>query len=171
MLDAHSKIGRQNIQKQHSVFDFVQRAEGVRCQPTGADNSIYDADVYLGEKLIYIMEVKNREYINRSIRERATLRKLSKMGTYLITLKKLEGLRDLAAKKNCPARLYVNLPFDKKILVFQICDEFGRYLFNFKTETTGTFRCCNNFKGKVERVNAFLPINNNPFLTVMNHDA
>lgn len=171
MLDSHTKIGRQNIQQQFWVLEYLKQEHGVDYKPTEKQNEVYDAEVFIGEKLDYIIEIKNRSYINRAAKEKASLSRLSELGSYLITYDKLISLRDKAKEKGCRSILCVNLPFDKKIMMFEISNNNGDFLFDFPVEESRTFKSCNSFRGKVLRKNAFLPINNNPFLKIYAYDS
>lgn len=171
MLDSQTKVGRQNILKQNWVLEYLKKEEGIDYIPTEKKNDVYDAEVFRAEKLIYLIEIKNRSYINRAAKEKATLKRLSELGTYLVSYSKLTDLRDRAKEKGCSSVLCVNLPHDNKIMMFEISNSIGDFLFEFKIEKTETFRSCNNFRGKVFRENAFLPINNNPFLKIYSYDS
>jgi len=92
-LDCDTEEGKKHIQKQNWILRFIEKnSEGVKCTPTGENVCGFDAYVFKNKILHSVIEIKNRPYINRANREFATLEKLKKLGTYLITAEKLDRL-------------------------------------------------------------------------------
>lgn len=171
-LDCDTKEGKKHIQKQNWILRFIEKnSEGVKCTPTGEKICGFDAYVFKNKILHSIIEIKNRPYINRANREFATLEKLKELGTYLITAEKLDVLKAVSKKHKCKSFVVVNLPNDtpRRVLFFQITDWKGRFVIDFSRKTSQTFYSSNDYKGRIERVNAFIPINNNNFLNIVNY--
>lgn len=169
-LDCNTEEGRKHIKKQDWILKVIEKnKKGVKCIPTEEQDCGFDAYIYKNKILSAVIEIKNRPYINRSKKTPATLKSLEQYGTYLITAEKLDILRKESRKNKCKSFVVVNLPNDSKILFFQITDWRGRFVMDFERKTTKTFYSSNNYKGKVDRENAFIPIKNNKYLTISNY--
>jgi hypothetical protein len=88
----------------------------------------------------------------------ASLEDFKKWGSWLITYKKIDGLAWLSNKLCVPAiGLLYSIP-DDTILMWEITNSEGDYLFKFNVEKTVTQETVNG--GTIERENAFLPMKN-----------
>jgi len=62
----------------------------------------------------------------------------------------------------------VNALRDQKLLCFKIANPNGDFICNFNRARTVTKNTCNDYKGEVRRVNAFIPVVNNPSFKYFN---
>lgn len=171
-LDCDTVEGQKHIARQNWILKFIEKnGDKIKCVPTEDKICGFDAFVYKDDILSSVIEIKNRPYINRAQKNYATLRALQQFGTYLITAEKLDVLQRISRQKRCKSFVVVNLPNDspRKLLFFQITDWKGRFVIDFERKTSRTYYSSNDWKGKIDRVNAFIPINNNQFLKVMSY--
>lgn len=171
-FDCDTHEGKKHILKQNWIFKFIEKnGKNIKCEPTQDKSCRFDAFVYKNGFLSSIIEIKNRPYLNREDKQLATLESLYRLRTYLITLEKLEVLQRASRFYDCKSYVVVNLPNDnpRRVLFFQITDETGEYVIDFETKISKTFYSSNDYKGKVNRKNAFIPLHNNKFLTIMDY--
>lgn len=171
-LDCDTKEGQKHIHRQNWIFKFIEKnGKDIRCIPTEDKTCGFDAFIYKDEILSSVVEIKNRPYLNRTNKQVATLSTLEKYGTYLITAQKLEVLKRASRQYCCKSYVVVNLPNDnpRRVLFFQITDYKGRYVIDFEKKVSRTFYSSNDYKGKIDRENAFIPLKNNKFLKILNY--
>ena len=160
-LDRYTTEGQKFIDKEKETAALVADHYAVDIQFATFDAEKFDAYIYKMPNIVSgICEIKTRPYFNRKLKIPCTLDKLTKEG-YLITAEKLYILQAQSRIYNVYSYIFVNLPHDKKILCFKVCDKEGEFLMDFKTDWTPTLYSCNDYKGDTTRLNAFLPIKNN----------
>ena len=158
-LDCNTKRGQKFIESQKETGRLVERLFNVAVQHTADDAEKFDCHIYRGE-LIGLGEIKTRPYFNRRLKTACTLEKLTHEG-YLITAEKLDILSEQSAKLGVTSYLFVNLPNDRKLLVFKVADRLGKFFMDFERKRTTTKYSCNDYKGDTIRENAFIPIEGN----------
>jgi len=158
-LDCNTKKGQKFIRSQRETGMIIEKLFNVVVRHTTDDAEKFDCYIYRGD-LIGLGEIKTRPYFNRKLKTVCTLEKLRQEG-YLITAEKLDILREQSSKLKVTSYVFVNLPNDKKLLVFKIADKLGNFLMDFKRKRTTTKYSCNDYKGDTIRENAFIPIEGN----------
>lgn len=109
--------------------------------------AICDGIMIKNNDLIGIFESKCRYNINYN--------DIKKMGSWLVTYKKIDECAWLSSKLRVPFYGILYLKSDPTILRWKITDNTGSYLFDFEVKQTRTQRSING--GKAVRENAFLP--------------
>lgn len=166
-LDCNTEKGRRFIQSQRETGELVEKRFGVVVKHTTDDAEKFDCYIYRGN-LIGLGEIKTRPYFNRRLKAPCTLEKLKKEG-YLITAEKLDILKNHSAKLGVTSYVFVNLPNDKKLLVFKVADRQGKFFIDFERKRTTTKYSCNDYKGDTIRENAFIPIEGNKYFESYNY--
>ena len=166
-LDRYTTEGKKFISEERVTGKLIEKNYGVRVVFSNNDAEKYDAFIHKGNELVGIAELKTRPYFNRPLKIPCTLDRLRDKG-YLITAEKMDILQKQSRIYNVYGYVFAYLPKDKKVLSFKACDKEGNFLFNFKRFKTKTKKTCNDYKGDVERINAFLPIKNNSHFTYFN---
>lgn len=158
-LDCNTKKGQKFIESQRETGWLIERLFHVVVKHTADDAEKFDCHIYRGG-LIGLGEIKTRPYFNRKLKTACTLDRLRREG-YLITAEKLDILREHSIKSRVTSYLFVNLPNDRKLLVFKISNGRGSFFTNFERRRTTTKYSCNDYKGDTIRENAFIPIEGN----------
>lgn len=159
-LDCHTPKGKTYIQKQHETGLLIESFFGVKVKHTTYDAEKHDSYLYKDDKLIGVCEIKSRDFFSRDGKSDFTLAKLKK-GGYLITADKLDNLQEQSLEKKINSYVFVNALRDQKLLCFKISNPNGDFICNFTRDRTVTMNTCNDYKGTVKRVNAFIPVVNN----------
>jgi len=166
-LDCNTQEGEKFIRSQRETGLLVERLFNVRVRHTSDDAEKFDCYIYR-EKLMGLGEIKTRPYFNRKLKTACTLEKLKQEG-YLITAEKMDILKEHSAKLRVTSYLFVNLPNDRKLLVFKVADRLGKFFTDFKRKRTTTKYSCNDYKGDTIRENAFVPIEGNKYFKSYNY--
>tara|TARA_B100000427_G_scaffold323043_1_gene325913 strand:- start:2489 stop:2998 length:510 start_codon:yes stop_codon:yes gene_type:complete len=159
-LDRYTTEGRKFIGEEKRTGKLIEAEYGVRVVHTTYDAEKFDVFIHKGNELIGIAEIKTRPYFNRKLKTVCTLNALKEKG-YLITAEKLDILQKQSRIYNVYGYIFVNLPNDRKVLCFKVCDKEGNFLINYDTRKTWTKYSCNDYKGNTKRPNAFIPIKGN----------
>lgn len=167
-LDRYTTEGKKFISKEKQTGRLVEAHYSIRVVHTTYDAEKFDVFMHKGNELIGVAEIKTRPYFNRRLKTPCTLQKLREEG-YLITAEKLDVLQSTARMYNVYAYIFVNLPNDKKVLCFKVCDKDGNFLIDYDKRKTKTKYSCNDDRGDTERLNAFLPIKNNKSFTYFDY--
>jgi hypothetical protein len=170
-LDCNTPKGKKFIQSQKETGFLIERfLPPARVEHTSDDAERFDCyiDSDRDSSLIGVGEIKTRPFFSREHQTICTLEKL-KYGGYLITAEKLDILSDESKKHGVTSYIFVNLPNDRKLLVFKISKSNGEFFFDFKRQMTTTKYSCNDFKGDTVRENAFLPIIGNKYFKSFNY--
>jgi hypothetical protein len=85
-----------------------------------------------------------------------TVSYLRNNGGYLITHDKLKFGSNASYMFSVPFFLIVNLLMEEKILIWQVTDDQGLFMFDFDTRETSTKMTCNG--GEIVRPNSYLPV-------------
>lgn len=99
------------------------------------------------DEIVGIFETKCRN---------ATHEQMKKWGTWLITHQKVVDAAVISELMRVPFYGFLYLIPDNTLLVWQVTDERGKYLFQFESENTRTQATING--GTANRKNAFLPV-------------
>jgi len=160
-LDCHTPKGKTYIQKQHETGLLVESFFGVKVKHTTYDAEKHDSYLYKDDKLVGVCEIKSRDFLNRDEKSDFTLKAIER-GGYLITADKLDHLQEQSLDKKINSYVFVNALRDQKLLCFKIANPNGDFVCNFTRDRTPTKNTCNDYKGTVRRINAFIPVVNNP---------
>ena len=166
-LDCHTPKGKTYIQKQHETGLLIESFFGVKVKHTTYDAEKHDSYLYKDDKLVGVCEIKSRDFFSRDGKSDFTLAKLKK-GGYLITADKLDHLQEQSLEKKINSYVFVNALRDHKLLCFKIANPNGDFICNFTRDRTVTKNTCNDYKGTVKRINAFIPVVNNPSFKYFN---
>jgi len=166
-LDCHTPKGKTYIQKQHETGLLIESFFGVEVKHTTYDAEKHDSYLYKGDKLVGVCEIKSRDFLSRDGKSDFTLNAI-KRGGYLITADKLDHLREQSLEKKVTSYVFVNALRDHKLLCFKIANPNGDFICNFDRNRTVTKNTCNDYKGEVKRINAFIPVVNNPSFKYFN---
>ena len=167
-LDRYTTEGKKFISEEKRTGRLIEAEYGVRVIHTTYDAEKFDIFINKGNELTGIGEIKTRPYFNRKLKTMCTLDMLRDKG-YLITAEKLDILQQQSRIYNVYGYIFVNLPNDRKVLCFKVCDKEGNFLLNYDTKETKTRSSCNDYKGDTKRKNAFLPIKGNSNFTYFNY--
>ena len=167
-LDRYTTEGKKFISEEKRTGRLIEAEYGVRVIHTSYDAEKFDIFINKGNELTGIGEIKTRPYFNRKLKTMCTLDMLRDKG-YLITAEKLDILQQQSRIYNVYGYIFVNLPNDRKVLCFKVCDKEGNFLLNYDTKETKTKYSCNDHKGDTKRKNAFLPIKGNSNFTYFNY--
>ena len=167
-LDRYTTEGKKFISEEKRTGRLIEAEYGVRVVHTSYDAEKFDIFINIGNELTGIGEIKTRPYFNRKLKTMCTLDMLRDKG-YLITAEKLDILQQQSRIYNVYGYIFVNLPNDRKVLCFKVCDKEGNFLLNYDTKETKTRYSCNDYKGDTKRKNAFLPIKGNSNFTYFNY--
>ena len=159
-LDCHTPKGKTYIQKQHETGLLIESFFGVKVKHTTYDAEKHDSYLYKDDKLIGVCEIKSRDFFSRDGKSDFTLAQLKK-GGYLITADKLDNLQKQSLENKINSYVFVNALRDRKLLCFKISNPNGDFICNFTRDRTVTMNTCNDYKGTVKRINAFIPVVNN----------
>ena len=167
-LDRYTTEGKKFISEEKRTGRLIEAEYGVRVIHTTYDAEKFDIFINKGNELTGIGEIKTRPYFNRKLKTMCSLDMLRDK-VYLITAEKLAILQQQSRIYNVYGYIFVNLPNDRKILCFKVCDKEGNFLLNYDTKETKTRYSCNDYKGDTKRKNAFLPIKGNSNFTYFNY--
>tara|TARA_Y100000004_G_scaffold127661_1_gene143727 strand:+ start:1458 stop:1967 length:510 start_codon:yes stop_codon:yes gene_type:complete len=167
-LDRYTTEGKKFISEEKRTGRLIEAEYDVRVIHTTYDAEKFDIFINKGNELTGIGEIKTRPYFNRKLKTMCTLDMLRDKG-YLITAEKLDILQQQSRIYNVYGYIFVNLPNDRKVLCFKVCDKEGNFLLNYNTRETKTRYSCNDYKGDTKRKNAFLPIKGNSNFTYFNY--
>ena len=150
-LDINSEKGQETVRQENKMLKYIEDCWGVKAITTKKESE--DADAVCDGFL-----VKNKEVIAlfESKCRNLSLAKLTEYGTWLITHEKIKKCKLLSEYIRIPFIGFLYLLDDDKIMFWQITDNKGNYLFEFKNEITSTRKTING--GTAMRDNAFLPI-------------
>lgn len=164
MLDCLTPLGQEAINEQYRVQSILE-GRGYTVINTNGDD--HHSDVLLAKRIdnrliiTGVAEIKSRKYAGATP---LTMEYLSNNGGYLITEHKLEFGKNASSIYNVPFFVIVSLMLENKILVWQITNSKGQYVGDITKRVTSTRKTVNG--GKIERLNAFLPMNSK-YLTVI----
>jgi len=165
-LDCNTIEGKKFIRSQRETGFLIEKLLNMQVKHTTDDAEKFDCYMYSNHdsSLMGVAEIKTRPFWSRQYQTPCTLDKI-KWDGYLITAEKLDILSAQSRKRRVSSFIFVNLPNDspKKILSFEVSKADGKFLFNFYRKVTTTRYSCNDFKGNVNRSNAFLPIRGNKY--------
>ena len=159
-LDCHTPKGKTYIQKQHETGLLIESFFNIKIKHATYDAEKHDSLMYKDGKLVGVCEIKSRDFFSRDGKSDFTLARL-KNGGYLITADKLDHLQAQSREKKVTSYVFVNALRDHKLLCFKIANPNGDFICNFTRDRTVTKNTCNDYKGNVKRVNAFIPVVNN----------
>ena len=160
-LDCHTPKGKTYIQKQHETGLLIESFfPGIKVKHTTYDAEKHDSYLYKDDKLVGVCEIKSRDFFSRDRKSDFTLARLKK-GGYLITADKLDNLQKQSLENKINSYVFVNALRDQKLLCFKISNPNGDFICNFTRDRTVTMNTCNDYKGTVKRINAFIPVVNN----------
>ena len=117
-----------------------------------------ESDLILGREIdnrltvVGFAEIKSREFAGKSP---MTLEYIRQNNGYLISLSKLKHGQRISSFHKVPYFLLVNLMLTRQLLIFQITDSNGEFVYPFESNYTETKLNVNG--GSVTRLNAFLP--------------
>jgi len=160
-LDCHTPKGKTYMQKQHETGELIESFFKVKVKHTTYDAEKHDSYMYKNGDMVGVCEIKSRDFFSREGGTDFTLQAL-KSGGYLITADKLDHLREQSVKNKVYSYVFVNALRDNKLLCFKIANPEGVFICNFNRARTTTKNTCNDYKGNARRVNAFIPVVNNP---------
>lgn len=172
-LDCLTPVGKKFIKHQIETGYLIEKLFNVSVKHTEDDAAEFDCFIYSPaqtwelksrhDELTGVGEIKTRLYFNRKLKTICTLNKLEEKGTYLIDAAKLDVLQEQSRIHKVTSYIFVNLPNDKKLLVFKITDKNGKFLFEFERDWQRTKFSSNDYKGDKNALCAFLPIVGNKY--------
>lgn len=159
-LDCLTPVGKKFIESQIETGFIIEKLFNVSVKHTEDDAAEFDCYLHSNHdsKLNGVGEIKTRPFFNRKLKTICTLKKLQEKGTYLIDAAKLDVLQEQSRKHKVTSYIFVNLPNDKKLLVFKITNKKGEFLFEFEKDWQRTKFSSNDYKGDKNALCAFLPI-------------
>jgi len=163
-LDCLTPVGKKFIEKQKETGFIIENLLNVNVIHTEDDAEEFDCFLYdwgsssHDSELMGVGEIKVRLEFSRDRKEICTLKKLKKWGTYLISATKPDTLQKQSLIHKVPSYLFVNLPNDRKLLVFKMTDKNGIFFFKFEKEWRRTRFSSNDYKGDKFELCAMLPI-------------
>ena len=166
MLDCETSEGRKAIVREDFVKEYFAERENVIIKKPRNKASYDDGLMYRKghptkpDGLMGVCEIKSRVHWGRDAKTPFTLDKLM-TASYLITESKLYHLRRMSREHNVNSYILLHIPHDKCILSFRVTDRNGEFLIRHKAQRTNTYNTVNDYKGKVNRVNAFIPMQEN----------
>lgn len=116
------------------------------------------SDLILGREIdhrltvVGFAEIKSREFAGKAP---MTLEYIRANGGYLISYSKLKHGQRLSALHRVPYFIIVNLMLTRQLLIFQITDYAGGFVYPFESNFTETKMNVNG--GSATRLNSFLP--------------
>ncbi len=162
-LDCLTPVGKKFIKHQIETGYLIEKIWDVTVKHTEDDAAEFDCYIYSNKELVGVGEIKTRPLFNRKLKTICTLKKLEEKGTYLIDAAKLDVLQEQSRKNKVTSYIFVNLPNDKKLLVFKITNKKGEFLFEFVRDWQKTKFSSNDYKGDKNALCAFLPIVGNKY--------
>ena len=156
MLDCDTAVGLKFIEHQYNTQAVLESLGYIVINTPTKD---HNSDVIIcrednGIKYVYgLAEIKSRRFAGS---KPLTVEYIRDKGGYLITYSKIKIGSDLAYQIGVPYFLIVNLIEQGKLLIWKITNSQGIFEFEFETKKTVTKETCNG--GRIERVNAYLPI-------------
>lgn len=156
MLDCETSLGKTFID--HQMFiQHILESKGYTIMNMSTKNSA--SDVVIAKPIENVLticgvaEIKSR---NMAGSQPLTVDYLRNNGGYLITHDKLKFGSDASYMFSVPFYLVVNLLMEDKILIWQVTDDQGLFIFDFDTRDTSTKMTCNG--GEIVRPNSYLPV-------------
>lgn len=156
MLDCETPLGKTFID--HQMFtQRILESKGYTIMNMSTKDSA--ADVVIAKPIENVLticgvaEIKSRKMAGS---QPLTVEYLRRNGGYLITHDKLKFGSNASYIFSVPFFLIVNLLMEEKILIWQVTDDQGLYMFDFDTRETSTKMTCNG--GEIVRPNSYLPI-------------
>lgn len=161
-LDCESEKGKLHMKEEEDVRKHICDKYQVSFTKPDQKTNPDDGFIYKDGKLIAIAEVKNRTYWNRDKKSLFTFQNLKDDSEgYMITASKLYNLKNNSKIHKINSYIFLGIPSEKLILRIAIADKNGDFLIKFKEKKTRTYYSCNNEKGKVNRVNAYIQYEEN----------
>lgn len=149
MLDINTPAGQETLKAEQRAYRIIQKhTPNVQFiqTPKELDGKIDGFSVRDGV-LTGVFETKCRQ---------VSVEQMMDWGSWLITNTKLEHLRRLSSVLRIPSFGYLYCRKDEAVMIWQITDDNGKYLFDFDVKRTKTRATVNG--GVAFRKNAFLPV-------------
>ena len=165
MLDCNTTEGKKFIKKENETRNILQNFYKDKLltikKPTDKAHTD-DGMMYMNSKLHGVCEIKTRPHWNRKRREPFTLERfLNDRKGYLITEWKLTGLQKVSKENLIWSYIFLNIPYEKRIVKFRVTDRDGNFFIKYNSDFTETYYSSNDYKGKVFRDNAYIPYKGN----------
>lgn len=156
MLDCETPLGKTFIEHQYTTQRILE-AKGYTLMNMATKDA--GADILIAKPVDGVLticgvaEIKSRRMAGKVP---LTVDYLANNGGYLITHDKLKFGANASFLFSVPYFLIVNLLLESKLLIWQITDDQGLFLFDFDTRETSTQMTCNG--GEIVRPNSYLPV-------------
>lgn len=161
-LDCESEKGKLHMREEDEVRKRICDIYKVSFTKPDEKTNPDDGFIYKDGKLIAVAEVKNRTYWSRDEKSLFTFQNLKDDSEgYMITASKLYNLKKNSKIHKINSYIFLGIPNEKLILRIAIADKDGNFLIKFKEKESKTYYSCNNQKGKVNRVNAYIQYEEN----------
>ena len=162
MLDCQTPTGKKFITHEANVKNILCDKLNIRIDQPDLLTSHDDGFIYKGQQLIGVCEIKTRPYWSRDKKTPFTLKRFLNDGDgYLITAWKLTWLRDQSKKNNIYSYIFLNIPHDESIVKFRVTRQSGDFFIKYNTKNSTTYYSANDYKGKTQRLNAYIPYKEN----------
>ena len=160
-LDCDTPKGKSFIKSQNMTMKIIERTyRGIKLKKTKDKAEKFDAYIHKDGGLYGVCEIKTRPYYSKKQEQPCTF-DLLKQNDYLITAEKLKVLQNQSKKFKIKSYIFVNLPFENKVVQIKITDENGEFLVKYEIKKSTTYATCNEEKGEVERINAYIKYDEN----------
>ncbi len=147
-MDILTEKGQQSLRQEEKMLEIIMSKYGIDIIETNKDRpALCDGLIVRNGIITGVFESKCRN---------ATIEDFRRWGSWLVTYEKIDGLAWLSSKLCVPAVGFLYSIPDGTVLKWQITDEDGNYLFDFKVDETITQATING--GQAKRENAYLPI-------------
>ena len=161
-LDCESEKGKLHMKNESEVRKRICDFYQVSFTKPNEKTHPNDGFIYKDGKLIAVAEVKNRIYWSRDKKSPFTFKHLKDDSEgYMITASKLYDLKKNSEIHKINSYIFLGIPNEKLIIRIAVADKNGKFLIKFKEKKRESYYSCNDQKGKVYRVNAYIQYEEN----------